>query len=208
MVGAHRAVVVTYGLKGIPDAWITRREIMKKRHAINFYLISIFIAIILMLPFARAEGGAMELISSAFDEGGMIPSKYTCDGADVSPPLKWGSIPDAAKSLVLICDDPDAPMGTWVHWVYYDIPAQTKGLPENVSLDERPASGGIQGINDFRRIGYGGPCPPGGTHRYFFKLYALDTLLDLSPGATKKQVLKAMENHIIDQVQLMGKYHR
>ena len=150
----------------------------------------------------------MELTSSAFDESGMIPSKYTCDGADVSPPLKWESLPNGTKSLALICDDPDAPVGTWVHWVYYDIPAQTKDLPENVTRDERPASGGIQGINDFRRIGYGGPCPPGGTHRYFFKLYALDTLLNLSPGATKNQVLKAIENHIIDHVQLMGKYRR
>jgi hypothetical protein len=109
---------------------------------------------------------------------------------------------------VLICDDPDAPVGTWVHWVYYDIPAHTKDLPENVTPDERPASGGIQGTNDFRRIGYGGPCPPGGTHRYFFKLYALDTLLNLSPGATKSQIVKAMENHVVDHVQLMGKYHR
>jgi Raf kinase inhibitor-like YbhB/YbcL family protein len=126
----------------------------------------------------------------------------------VSPPLKWGSLPDGTKSLVLICDDPDAPVGTWVHWVYYDIPVQTKDLPENVAPDERPAPGGIQGINDFSRIGYGGPCPPGGTHRYFFKLYALDTLLNLSPGATKSQIVKAMENHVVDHVQLMGKYHR
>ena len=150
----------------------------------------------------------MELISSAFDEGGMIPSKYTCDGVDVSPPLKWGALPDGTKSLALICDDPDAPMGTWVHWVYYDIPVKANDLPEGIAPDERPAPGGVQGINDFRRTGYGGPCPPGGTHRYYFKLYAIDSLLNLSPGATKKQVLKAMENHIIGHVQLMGKYKR
>lgn len=150
----------------------------------------------------------MELTSSAFNEGAMIPGKYTCDGADVSPPLKCGELPDGTKSLALICDDPDAPVGTWVHWVYYDIPAGTKGLPENVATDEHPAEGGTQGINDFRKIGYGGPCPPGGTHRYYFKLYALDTPLNLSPGATKKQLLKAIENHIISQAQLMGKYKR
>lgn len=150
----------------------------------------------------------MKLISSVFDEGAMIPSKYTCDGADVSPPLKWGELPDGTKSLALICDDPDAPVGTWVHWVYYDIPAETEGLPENVATNERPVEGGTQGINDFRKIGYGGPCPPGGTHRYYFKLYALDIPLNLSSGATKKQLLKAMENHIIGQAQLMGKYRR
>jgi Raf kinase inhibitor-like YbhB/YbcL family protein len=167
-----------------------------------------FIIIILTLPYATARGGTMKLISSAFEEGGLIPEKYTCDGTDMSPPLKWDSLPEGTKSLALICDDPDAPMGTWVHWVYYDIPVSTTGVPENVASDERPQIGGIQGTNDFRRIGYGGPCPPSGTHRYYFKLYALDTLLNLLPGATKKQLVKAMENHIVGQVQLMGKYRR
>jgi Raf kinase inhibitor-like YbhB/YbcL family protein len=183
-------------------------EFMRNNNMTSFYLIFFCIIILSTLTFAKAEGETMKLTSSAFDEGGMIPSKYTCDGADVSPPLKWGSLPDGTKSLALICDDPDAPVGTWVHWVYYDIPAKAKDLPENITSDEHPAPGGDQGINDFRRIGYGGPCPPGGTHRYFFKLYALDTLLNLSPGATKKRVIKAMENHIIGQVQLMGKYKR
>jgi hypothetical protein len=167
-----------------------------------------FIIIFTTLPISEAEGGTMELTSSAFSEGAMIPDKYTCDGSDVSPPLNWKAAPAGTKSFVLICDDPDAPVGTWVHWVYYDIPAGTEGLPENVVPDERPAQGGTQGVNDFRKIGYGGPCPPGGTHRYYFKLYALDTPLNLSSGATKKQVLKAMENHIIGQTQLMGKYKR
>jgi Raf kinase inhibitor-like YbhB/YbcL family protein len=162
----------------------------------------------LILPYATAEGGTMKLISPAFDEGGMIPEKYTCDGADLSPPLKWDALPEGTKSLALICDDPDAPMGTWVHWVYYDIPVSTQGVPENVGADDRPGIGGTQGINDFHRIGYGGPCPPGGTHRYYFKLYAIDTLLNLSPGATKKQLVNAMEKHIVGRVQLMGKYHR
>jgi Raf kinase inhibitor-like YbhB/YbcL family protein len=181
---------------------------MKENITGSLCLISFFIIIILTAPFAEAGGGNMKLTSSAFDDGGMIPDKYTCDGADVSPPLKWSSLPDGAKSLALICDDPDAPMGTWVHWVYYDIPTKLKDLPENITSDRHPAPGGVQGINDFRRIGYGGPCPPGGTHRYYFKLYALDTLLNLPPGATKKQVMKEMENHIVDQTQLMGKYRR
>lgn len=150
----------------------------------------------------------MELCSSAFDDGGMIPRSFTCDGADRSPPLEWRTVPDGTRSLALICDDPDAPMGTWVHWVYYDIPAETSSLPENVAPHEQPPNGGTQGTNDFRKIGYGGPCPPGGTHRYYFKLYALDATLKLSPGATKKELRKAMEGHILGQAELMGKYKR
>ncbi len=181
---------------------------MKNKIYLLVYLTVFFTIIFAILSFAGVEGGNMELTSSAFNEGAMIPGKYTCDGADVSPPLNWGALPAGTKSLALICDDPDAPVGTWVHWVYYDIPAGTEGLPENVAPDERPTEGGTQGINDFRKIGYGGPCPPGGTHRYYFKLYALDTTLNLSSGATKKQLLKAMEKHIIGQTQLMGKYRR
>jgi len=181
---------------------------MKKNSYRFIFSFFFFTCYFLTLALAGAEGGTMELTSSAFSEGAMIPGKYTCDGADVSPPLNWRALPAGTKSLALICDDPDAPVGTWVHWVYYDIPPGTEGLPENVATDERPAQGGTQGINDFRKVGYGGPCPPGGTHRYYFKLYALDTTLNLSSGATKKQVLKAMENHMIGQVQLMGKYKR
>ena len=150
----------------------------------------------------------MELSSLAFNDGDMIPDKYTCDGADISPPLEWGLVHEDTKSIALICDDPDAPVGTWVHWVYYDIPADTKGLPENIAPQENPDNGGKQGTNDFRRIGYGGPCPPGGTHRYYFKIYALDTILNLPAGADKKLLLKAMEGHIIGQAQIMGKYKR
>jgi Raf kinase inhibitor-like YbhB/YbcL family protein len=159
--------------------------------------------------FSEAKGGAvMELSSLAFNDDNMIPDKYTCDGADVSLPLEWGLVPEGTKSIALICDDPDAPVGTWVHWVYYDIPADTKGLPENIAPQENPDNGGKQGTNDFRRIGYGGPCPPGGTHRYYFKIYALDTILNLPAGADKKKLLKAMEGHIIGQAQIMGKYKR
>jgi len=159
--------------------------------------------------FAAKEGGIfMKLQSTAFKDGEMIPGKYTCDGTNVSPPLSWNALPTGTKSLVLICDDPDAPGGTWVHWVYYDIPPETKGLPENVAPLQHPQSGGVQGKNDFRKIGYGGPCPPGGTHRYYFKIYALDVMLALPPGVTKAEVLKAMEGHILDKTALTGKYKR
>ncbi len=150
----------------------------------------------------------MKLQSTAFKDGEMIPRKYTCDGANVSPPLSWNALPTDTKSLVLICDDPDAPGGTWVHWVYYDIQPETTDLPENVAPLQRPQIGGAQGKNDFRKIGYGGPCPPGGTHRYYLKIYALDVMLALQPGATKAEVLKAMEEHIVNKTALMGKYKR
>ena len=150
----------------------------------------------------------MEIKSSAFKEGEMIPKQYTCDGADISPPLSWSNTPNGTKSFALVCDDPDAPMGTWVHWVMYNIPENVNHLPENVRHDKKLLDGTLQGITDFRRTGYGGPCPPGGTHRYYFKLYALDKMLDLAPGVTKEELLKAMEGHIITQAQLMGKYKR
>ncbi len=150
----------------------------------------------------------MKLTSTAFNEGAMIPPEYTCDGADPSPPLQWGQAPSGTSGFALICDDPDAPGGDWVHWVYYDIPADVESLPEGVTSVERPATGGVHGKNDFRRLGYGGPCPPGGTHRYYFTLYALDALLDLSPGATKKMLLDAMEGHVLEQTRLMGRYKR
>ncbi len=158
---------------------------------------------------AHAQGGAvMELKSPAFTRDVMIPAKYTCDGENVSPPLEWSGIPKGTRSIALIADDPDAPIGTWVHWVYYDLPPGANTLPEHVEPAEHPAIGGTQGTNDFRETGYGGPCPPSGTHRYFFKLYALDTELNLPPGTKKKALLKAMEGHIIGQAELVGKYIR
>ena len=150
----------------------------------------------------------MEISSPAFQPGTMIPAVYTCDGADISPPLDWSGIPEGCQSLALIGDDPDAPAGTWVHWVYYDIPPKTDRLPEDVPQIECPGIGGTQGTNDFGRIGYGGPCPPGGTHRYYFKLYALDTLLGLPSGATKQRLVGAMQHHILAEAQLMGKFKR
>jgi len=151
---------------------------------------------------------ALEVRSSAFSEGGSIPSQYTCDGKDVSPPLSWSGIPAAAKSLALICDDPDAPAGVWVHWVLYDLPPSTSTLPEAVPARAEVAGVGRQGKNDFRKVGYGGPCPPSGTHRYVFTLYALDSKLDLAAGATKQDLLAAMRGHVVAESKLTGKYSR
>jgi len=156
----------------------------------------------------RSHEMSISVSSSAFEEDGMIPSKYTCDGEDVSPPLKWEGVPEATKCIALISDDPDAPMGTWVHWVMWNIPADAQGLPENVPPDAQLPDGSRQGITDFGRPGYGGPCPPSGTHRYYFKVYALDTMLELPTSARKGDLLKAVENHVIAEGQLMGRYSR
>ncbi len=151
----------------------------------------------------------IEITSAAFGSEGAIPAKYTCDGADASPPLEWAGLPGGTKSLALICDDPDAPVGTWVHWVIYDIPPALSGLPEGVPPSEITPQGAKQGVNDFRRTGYGGPCPPpGGPHRYFFKLYALDIAPGLPPGASKADLLRVMEGHILGEGALMGRYQR
>jgi len=160
---------------------------------------------------SKEEGSSMTIkVSSAvFKDGEFIPSQYTCEGPNVSPPLEWTDVPAGAKSIALICDDPDAPMGTWVHWVLYGLPPDTRNLPEGVPPNETLQDGSVQGKNDFKRIGYGGPCPPHGKpHRYFFKLYALDTELDLKPPASKKDLEKAMKGHIVAQGQLVGKYQR
>lgn len=150
----------------------------------------------------------MQVKSADFQEGGMIPKQYTCDDADISPAISWDSVPEGTKSIALITDDPDAPMGTFVHWVLYDLPPDVKELPENFSTDKTLDNGTKQGINGYKKIGYGGPCPPSGTHRYYFKLYALDKKLDLDPGATKVEVEQAMQGHILAQGQLMGRYSR
>ncbi|MGJ3248935.1 MAG: YbhB/YbcL family Raf kinase inhibitor-like protein [Elainellaceae cyanobacterium] len=150
---------------------------------------------------------SMNLESAAFSQDGMIPSTYTCDGQDISPPLSWDAPPDGTESLALIADDPDAPSGTFVHWVLYNMPPDVQQLSEGAT-DSIASTGGVQGKSDFGKQGYGGPCPPGGTHRYFFKLYALDTKLDLEPGATKADVVKAMEGHILANAELMARYSR
>jgi Raf kinase inhibitor-like YbhB/YbcL family protein len=161
----------------------------------------------------QAEGNgadkmSIKLTSSAFKDGEMIPVQYTCEGQNISPPLAWDAVPAETKTLALIADDPDAPRGTWTHWVLYSLPPSVKELPMGVPATEEIAAGGRQGKNDFGKVGYGGPCPPSGTHRYYFKLYALNAELNLAAGATKQDLLKAIYGHIIDEGQLMGRYKK
>jgi Raf kinase inhibitor-like YbhB/YbcL family protein len=160
----------------------------------------------------QRQGGStmsFKLNSTSFQPERDIPSKYTCSGADVSPALSWTDPPAGTQSFALIADDPDAPAGTWVHWVAYDLPASARQLPEGVPKADALPGGGVQGQNDFRKTGYGGPCPPPGKpHRYYFKLYALDNKLNLKPGATKKAVEQAMQGHILAQAELMGRFQR
>lgn len=164
---------------------------------------------------AVAEEGIMTdftITSPAFEPGQPIPRQFTCEGADISPALDWSGVPGGTKSYALVCDDPDAPVGTWVHWVIYNLPGSLTGLPENVVKTETVAAlgGARQGVNDFRRIGYGGPCPPPGhgTHHYHFRLYALDDQLALGPGATRSDLEAAMEGHVLGQTELIGTYER
>lgn len=151
----------------------------------------------------------LELTSTAFADGMAIPKQHTGDGKDTSPPLRWSDPPAQTKTLALICDDPDAPGGTWVHWVLFNVPADTRELGEGVPTKEILGTGAKQGKNDAGTIGYGGPAPPKGkAHRYFFKLYAMDTILDLPAGSTKDQLLAAMKGHIVADGQVMGRYQR
>lgn len=152
---------------------------------------------------------AFQLTSPAFSPGGEIPVRHTCDGPDLSPPLRWADPPAGTKGFALIADDPDAPAGTWIHWVLYGLPATVRELPEGVPARDSVPGLGSQGVNDFRKVGYGGPCPPRGpAHRYFFRLYALDTELALPGRRSKAEVLKAMEGHVLAQAELMGRYKR
>lgn len=151
----------------------------------------------------------LQLTSPTFNEGQPIPTKYTCDGADISPPLEWSGAPSGTKIFALICDDPDASAGTWVHRVLYNLPATTTDLPQRFPTSDTLPDGSRQGITDFKRAGYGGPCPPPGKeHRYFFKLYALDTELELKPRATKQQLIQALHGHVLAEASLMGVYQR
>lgn len=150
---------------------------------------------------------AFQITTTAFRDGGSISKRLTCDGPDVSPALSWSDPPAGTKSLAIIADDPDAPGGTWVHWVLYDLPPDTRKLPEGMTKDRELPNGALQGRNDFGKIGYNGPCPPRGSeHRYFFKLYALDSKTGLKAGATKRDLEHAMKGHILAQTQLIGKY--
>ncbi len=155
---------------------------------------------------------ALTLKSSSFSENGKIPPKHTCEGQDLSPALSWSGAPPATKSLALIVDDPDAPdprapKMTWVHWVLYNLPSSSNGLPEGASKNSLPP-GTAEGTNDWKRTGYGGPCPPIGRHRYFFKLYALDTVLPTLGSPTKKQLEDAIKGHVLAQAELVGTYEK
>ena len=163
----------------------------------------------LLIAFMAHTAFAFEFQSEVFENKGYIPDRYTCDAQDFSPPLSWSGIPDNAKSLVLICDDPDAPFKIWVHWVAFNIPLEVEGLKEDISKEELAELSIVEGINDFGKVGYQGPCPPSGkTHRYSFRLYALNTTLSLEGGASKKDVIEAMQGYIIAEAKLTGFYQR
>jgi Raf kinase inhibitor-like YbhB/YbcL family protein len=171
---------------------------------------SALVLILSPLLAATVRGKAVstfQLKSSAFSKGSAIPPKFTCDGSDVSPVLTWNDPPTATKAFALIMDDPDAPGGTWVHWVLYDLPPNVRELPEGVPKTKDLQIGARQGMNDFRRVGYGGPCPPRGvSHRYSFRLYALDQPTQLPAGASKGDLERAMKNHIMGQSELIGRF--
>jgi Raf kinase inhibitor-like YbhB/YbcL family protein len=163
-------------------------------------------------PWLTPEGGnamALSISSPSFASGGEIPKKFTCDAADVSPQLVWTEPPSGTKSFALLVDDPDAPVGNWNHWTMWNLPPNARGLPEEISKEATLPDGTQQGRNDFRKTGYNGPCPPPGKpHRYYFKLFALDTKLDLKPGASKHELEAAMKGHILAQAEWMGRYGR
>jgi len=158
-------------------------------------------------PTRQAASPQIKVTSTAFKDGELIPRQYTCLGINISPPLEWTPTP-AAKSLAIICNDPDAPGGAFTHWLVYNLPPATMGFIENMPPEPKVGGGGMQGKNDFGDIGYGGPCPPKGMHHYLFKVYALDAELPLKPGATKDELLQAMEGHILSQGQVIGRYSR
>jgi Raf kinase inhibitor-like YbhB/YbcL family protein len=156
-----------------------------------------------------AAAGMFQISSPSFKQGEPIPSQFTCDGKSISPALDWTNAPAGTRSFAIIVDDPDAPSGTWVHWVYYNVPSGSTGARENFPRPASPPQGGSQGVNSFKKVGYDGPCPPGGSpHRYYFRLYALDTLVQLKPKATRSDLDAAMEGHILGQAELMGTYRR
>ncbi|MFH0985322.1 MAG: YbhB/YbcL family Raf kinase inhibitor-like protein [Candidatus Omnitrophota bacterium] len=180
---------------------------MKK--VLGLFLVGALLAVFLIS--GEAQGGKaqkLELRSSAFSEGERIPSDFTCEGADMSPPLAWSGVPDNAESLAIIVEDPDAPAKNWTHWLIYDLPATLSQLPTGIISGQEFFAGGSQGLNDFKELGYGGPCPPGGEHRYLFKIYALDAMLQLKAGASKQELLQAMRGHILAEGSLTGQYDR
>jgi Raf kinase inhibitor-like YbhB/YbcL family protein len=189
-------------------------QIAVGKHRISFMLVfaALFAGSLLangMIMQPLDPGKQMQLTSTAFKNMQPIPRDYTCDGKNISPPLSWKNTPAGTGSFVLIVDDPDAPGGTWTHWVVYNLPADTSDLAEDAARSQFTSGETKEGSNDFKHVGYGGPCPPAGnTHRYMFKLYALDAMLGLKAGASKKEVEAAMAKHILGQGQLIGTYQR
>tara|TARA_B100000315_G_C14375944_1_gene495169 strand:- start:68 stop:583 length:516 start_codon:yes stop_codon:yes gene_type:complete len=152
---------------------------------------------------------ALEIKSEVFKQKGYIPDRYSCDAQDFSPSLSWSQVPQGTKSLAIICDDPDAPFKIWVHWVIFNIPSGISSLEENISKEKLNELSAVEGLNDFGRLGYNGPCPPAGKpHRYFFTLYALDTTLSLEEGVGKKELVEAMQGHILAETKVIGLYQR
>jgi Raf kinase inhibitor-like YbhB/YbcL family protein len=192
------------------------REFSRRTLPARLKLRALPVAIVTIFGALAACGGSqaigegkptLPLTSASFQSGGDIPKKFSCDGADASPQLAWSAPPASTKSFALIVYDPDAPVGTFVHWVLYDLPPDKRELPESLPKQDQLPDGSHQGQNDFDKIGYGGPCPPSGTHRYVFTLYALNAKLNLPPGATRKQVESAMKDRVLARGELIGRYH-
>jgi len=180
-----------------------------KRNAgktLGFFLIGAALMGAWSFAWAGSAKKSLRLISSGFDDGGKLPERYTCDGAGISPELRWKNLPHKTKSLALIVEDPDAAYSTWTHWVVYNIPPNVLEFLENFPKDAQLPNGITQGMSDFKTIGYGAPCPPNGKHRYFFRIYALNSLLALPSGASAEQLRQAMKGHILSTAQMMGKY--
>ena len=167
-------------------------------------VVGLCVAVVMVVAAVFVGATEFSLTSAAFESGSKVPMLHSCDGKDISPPLTWMGAPDGTRAFAMIMDDPDAPSRTWVHWVIYNIPAEITSLPMGVPTDGTLQNGAMQGTNSWNRTGYGGPCPPSGSHRYFFKLYALSDYLGLAPGASKREVLKAMEGKVLGQTELMG----
>jgi Raf kinase inhibitor-like YbhB/YbcL family protein len=189
----------------IPNCYepVSKERTMKKIFSFCCFILCLSLFASVVPGKEAVKTGGLTISSPAFENNGLIPEKHTCDGKNVNPPLLIGTMPPATKSFALIVDDPDAPMGTWVHWVVWNIPAATREIRENSLPAEAK-----QGLNDFRKHEYRGPCPPSGTHRYFFKLYALDTILNLPSTAAKTDMGKAMAGHVIEHSEVVGLYKR
>ena len=179
---------------------------MKK--TLSLILVMVMLSVFSALAHAAEVPGKLVVQSSAFVEGQGIPSDFTCDGPDKSPPIAWSGAPSGTRSFAIIVNDPDAPYGNFTHWVLYDLSPALNQLPSGIQETAIIPDGGFQGRSDFGRAGYGGPCPPNKMHRYFFRVFALDKILHLKPGATRSTVLAAMKGHILAEGQLMGTYER